>query len=156
MLTGSPGVFDSYHVKLLKKGVHKALQHKVSRATPLSPGELTKIVRFFSTFGVEVSLFIVGLLLGYLALVRQSNLVSSTITKLGPHILLFRQVRLRQSSLLVTFPSTKTRSSSEPGLLFSLPALPHSLCCPVAAWRTYAHYRSDTCPLVRLSCISLS
>ena len=52
-LTGSPGVFDSYHVKLLKKGVSKALQHEVSRAIPMSPRELTKIVKSLSNFGVE-------------------------------------------------------------------------------------------------------
>ena len=46
-LTGAPGYFDSYHVKLIKKRVPKALQHEVSRAYPLPPEDLTKIIQWF-------------------------------------------------------------------------------------------------------------
>ena len=84
-ITGSSSLFDSYHVKTLKKGVTKLLNHTVNRVVLLSPKDLSKVVHLLWNAGSDNVVFIVALLLTYLTLVRQSNVVSLTSDVLGPH-----------------------------------------------------------------------
>ena len=114
------------------------MRHQVTRAYPISPVELLKIISFLSALGADAEVYVIALLLAYLTLVHQSNLVSLSPDKVGPHTLLFKHVHCLSSSLLVSFTSTKTCSHVQPPLLFFLPALPHSPYCPVSAWIRYA------------------
>ena len=132
--TGSTGHFDSHHVKILKKGITNTLNHQVLRAFHLMPSQLFKIVQFIKDLGVDALVYAVSLIFGYLTLVRQSNLVSLALDKIGPHTLLASQVTVTTNAITVSFPTVKTRSSSHLPLSFSLLVIPHSPCCPVSTW----------------------
>ena len=75
-------------------------------------------------------------------MVRQSNLVSLATDKPGPHTLLVKHVTRIAASLLLCFPTTKTRSSDQSALLFSLPALPEYKISVLSAWTSYVASRT--------------
>lgn len=136
--TGAAPLFESYHVRVLKRGIKKNTTHVVTRALPLAPDDLKRIVCFLGHLGPDAYVFVAALLIGYLTMCRQSNLVCPSIDTVGPHTLLFHHVHVLPSALRVCFTSTKTRTRSDPPLVFSLPAIPHSPCCPRSAWLSYA------------------
>lgn len=139
-VSGSPGLhpeFDSHEIVIIKRAIIKNSDHVVSRAPPITPGELRSIIYFLSSLVPVPYVVIVALLLGFLTLMRQSNLVASTFDKIGPHVIKFSDVQLFTQKLEVTLRSSKTRSKSSPPLVFTLPAIPNSLCCPVNAWKRY-------------------
>lgn len=79
---------------------------------------------------------ITALLFGYLTLERQSNLVvTGQPPGLSHHILKRYDVKLLDNAVLVR--STKTRSATAPPVVFCLPAIPLSPCCPVTGWTNY-------------------
>ena len=51
-------MFDSYHVKTLKIGVTKLLNHTINRVVSLSPKDLSKIVRLLWNAGSDNVVFI--------------------------------------------------------------------------------------------------
>ena len=87
---------------------------------------------------IPVRLLIVALLIGYYAMVRQSNFVMTGNTpQQCPHLLKFNDVHATPDALFVTIRSTKTRSSAAIPVTFRLPVVPSSTCCPVKAWSDY-------------------
>ena len=90
-----------------------------------------------------------ALLIGYLTMLRHSNLVC-TYEKLdsNPHVLLFKDAVVRDSSLFITERSTKTCLGSKP-IIFVLKEAPKSDCCPVCAWIKYTRF-------IKLSSASLA
>ena len=59
-VTDSSSLFESYHVKVLKKGVTKMLNHTVTRA--LCPKDLYKIIQLLWKAGSDSVVYIVALL----------------------------------------------------------------------------------------------
>lgn len=122
----------------MKRAIIKTSKHVVSRAPPMSPAELRQIISFLVNLVPVPYVIIVALILGFLTLMRQSNLVASSVLVHGPHVLKFSDVCVKNNVLHVTLRSSKTRSRIAPPVVFILPAIPNSPCCPVLAWRRYA------------------
>ena len=88
---------------------------------------------------------VVALLLAYFTLARQSNLVlTSPNVNDCPHVLRFKDVQIVQDALLVTIKSTKMHYATACPVVFRLPAIPSSSCCPIIAWSKYIRTMSLT------------
>ena len=98
--------------------------------------QLKDIISFLYAQSPKPYVFIVAILLMYLTLLRQSNLLSDP-SGISPHRLQFADVRALSAALLITIKSMKTQHSSSCPLQFTLPALQSSLCCPVQVWKNY-------------------
>ena len=124
----------------MKKAIFKSSKHVIKQALPLEPEQLTKIVRFLAVLNPPPFVLIAALLIGYLTMLRQSNLAcnSDTIAN-SPHVLLYKDVLVRDSSLFITVRSTKTRLGVKP-ITFVLREAPKSDCCPVRAWIKYIRF----------------
>lgn len=139
-MTGETAIFNSYQVKTLKRSITKNSNHIVTRARPLTPLEFKDLIVFLSGLGSDTRPVVVALIIAYLTLLRQSNIASLSSTSIGPHTLRFEDVICTPNALHVTIHTTKTRSAAYPPLVFRLPALPSSPCCPVQAWVRYAKH----------------
>ena len=96
----------------------------------LSPPQLVTII-----FNL-MSHFIVALLVCYLILQWQSNLLAPYPVAVRQHTLRFRDVRVISSALFVKIISAKTCFSSSPPLVFRLAF--NALPCSRMAWQLYA------------------
>ena len=142
-VTSGPGdsaAFNVPEIKTMKRGIAKNSLHVVNKAPALNPDEFKAIITYMCGLSSPPYVLIAALLVGYLTLARQSNLVlTSTELVDSPHVLKFGHIKVVEGALLVTFVSTKTRFASAPPIIFRLPVQPGSVCCPVNAWLRYAN-----------------
>ena len=130
--------FSSNEVKLMKRAIFKSSSHVPKQAPALTPTHFTSIIRFMYTLRPPPYVLIIAFIVGYLTLIRQSNLVCIAGSRcLSPHVLRVKDVLITENALTITVHSTKTRTGAVP-LSYRLPELPHSICCPVRGWRNYA------------------
>ena len=81
---------------------------------------------------------ITALLSSYFTQARQRNIVvSAQGPTYSPHVLRWSDLTATDNEVLVAIRSTKTRCSSVPPVIFSLPYIPGSPCCPETAWKLY-------------------
>ena len=74
---GLASAFDTYLVKLLKRGLTRTSNHLPTRAPPLLPMDVRNAIRFYDTIGRNQYILVAVLLLGFFTLLRQSNLFYS-------------------------------------------------------------------------------
>ena len=132
--------FDAPEILTMKKGIAKNTGHVPSKAPAITPHDFKAIIGFLHALNPRPHVIIAALILGYFTLVRQSNLVV-TAPHVHPsmHVIKRADVAVTESALLVTLRSTKTRSQALPPVVFRLPAMPGSPCCPVTAWQEYSN-----------------
>lgn len=136
---GGGAAFEAPELSTFKRGILKMSKHVVARATPVSPREFKAIILALSNMSPKPHVIIIALLIAYLTLIRQSNIANISVGATGsPHVLKAKDIRRRKGALSVTLRSSKTRSSSDPPVVFRLPAIIGSPCCPVAAWDNYS------------------
>ena len=74
---GFAPTFDTYLVKLLKRGLTQTSNHIPARAPPLLPMDVQNMIRYYATIGRNRQVLVATLLLGYFTLLCQSNLFYS-------------------------------------------------------------------------------
>ncbi len=131
---GDHSAFKAYELTLMKKGLRKSSSHVTIRAYPIAPEFLLRIITSLSSLVPVPAAAIAALLLGYVCLLRQSNLVVTS--KSSPHVLRFKDIVAYDHELVIKVRSSKTRHSSRLPLVYKIPAT-RGKCCPVAAWFTY-------------------
>ena len=147
-VTAGPGdssAFLAHEIATLKRGLSKNSPHVATQAPAITPSDFKAIIDFLYGLSPRPLVLIMALLIGYYTMVRQSNFVMTSNTPgQCPHLLKFKDVSLTPDALFVTIRSTKTRSSVAIPVIFRLPLVPSSSCCPVTAW---THYVSTCNPL---------
>ena len=99
----------------MKRAIFKSYKHVIKQAPPLTPAHLKNTIRFLAILNVPPFVLITALLIGYLTMLRQSNLVwTSETVDSNPHVLLFKDVKLDTFKLVVTIRTTQTCTSSKP------------------------------------------
>ena len=134
---GHVKAFDSYHVKIVKKGVAKLRLHRPVQACPLTVVDIKNIISCFSKLGKLGLVLNAATLIGYFTLLRQSNLLYSPSNQVPDHTLRGCDVSHDAEGLLVWVRSSKTECSRGAGYAIRLTSIPGSNCCPVTAWRRY-------------------
>lgn len=132
---GNPLAFAGYEQSMMMKALTKDSAHVVKRAFPLTFDHISAIVAYLDS-ARNVPLCVKPcILIGYSCYLRSSNLVSPNFVLYGgQHNLLAKHISDRGNSLLITVPSTKTKSSP---YSLVIPAFNDSAICPVRAWRRY-------------------
>ena len=82
----------------MKKGLVKSSTHSLAQATPIIPPQFALIIQLLNIYRPAPYVFIVALILAYLTLFRQSNLVSG-ISGPGPLTLLHGDVVVKYNVL---------------------------------------------------------
>lgn len=134
---GATEGFDSYPVTLMKRGVQRLSNHVTVQAPPLSPPGLRRVVKHLKTLGPESAVIIAALLIGYNALLRQGNLVTSHTIQDQGHTLRRRDITITPEGLNITVRTTKTRWRPGQAYTVSVPSLHRSSSCPLRAWEKY-------------------
>ena len=134
---GDIAPFDSYHVKIIKKGIARVKGHRPLQALPLSVDDIKHIVDSFRKLGRLGLVLTVATLVGYYTYLRQSNLLSSVSEKWPDHTLRGCDVTRVEKALLVRVQSSKTHCDPTSAYTVQLPSLPGSRYCPVKAWDRY-------------------
>ena len=139
-VTAGPGdssAFSAYEISVIKRGLSKNSKHVPTRATPLCPLDFKRIIQCLFTLDPKPVVLIVSLLFGYFTLIRQSNLVTTGSVTSSPHVLKFKDVEVTEEAVFITIISTKSHPATFAPVIFRLPALENSVCCPVTAWKLY-------------------
>ena len=140
-VSAGPGyskAFNAHEISTLKRGLSKDSVHVPSQAPALSPSDFKSIIDFLHGLNPRPTVLIVTLLIGYYIMVRQSIFVMTGNTpQQCPHLLKFNDVHATPDALFVTIRLTKTRSSAAIPVIFRLPVVPSSTCCPVTVWSDY-------------------
>ena len=132
---GSPDALSHPSVKRLCRGGNKVFPHRVLCAPPISPRVLRHLIAFLTTFGTPTLMPIAALLIGYFAMLRQSNLLSPRPGIWGgPHTIRRRDIRPCPQGLRVTLNSSKTIQAPRDAVELLVPKIHDSLLCPVLAW----------------------
>ena len=107
-------------IKTMKRGLTTNSDHVVNKAPGVTPDEFRAIIAYMYGLQPPPYVLIAALLVGYLTLARQSNLIlTSPVIADCPHVLKFCDFRLTPNALLVT--SMKLKFASAP------PPPPHSI-----------------------------
>ena len=100
--------FHAYEIKLIKRAIFKHSEHIPKQAPPVTPQQFTAIIRFLTALNPPLRVLITALLVGYLTMSHQSNLGCHSINpSQNPHVLLYQDVKLTESALIITVRSTK-------------------------------------------------
>lgn len=134
---GNTSPFDSYPLTLMKRGVLRLSQHIPRQAPPLSPSSIRAVVRHLITAGPDAAVLVAAILVGYSTLLRQGNLLNSHDPQDPGHALQRGDIITTRKGLTVTVRSTKTRWRPGQSYTVLITPRPHSICCPVTAWRRY-------------------
>ena len=115
--------FHAYEIKLMKRAIFKCSEHIPKQAPPITPQQFTAIIHFLTALNPPPRVLITALLVGYLTMLCQSNLVCHSINpSQNPYVLLYQDIKLIESAVIITVRSTKTRRSEKP-LYFQLQGL---------------------------------
>lgn len=127
--------FLSPELAAMIKSLNKSSQHVTKRAYPLSNRDIEMICMYLDS-AVNTPLSIKsGILTGFYAFLRRSNLVSNNATNWeGPHSLLAKNFLVTTRGLIVVINSTKSRSKP---YAITLPRSEDQRFCPVHAWEVY-------------------
>ena len=98
---------------------------------------IRNIVRFYSTIGSNCYVFMVMLLLGYYALLQQSNLFYSDSPSDPQHTLCVKDITPSRTGVNVCVRSLKTCTKSSSLTNIAVPSMSGSAYCPVAVWNAY-------------------
>ena len=129
--SGRANVFEAPEIATMKRGIIKNSLHVLSVAPPISPKIFKSIICYMHRLCPRPPVIITALLFSYFTLARQSNIVVSALAPTySPHVLLWSDVPATDNEVLVSTRSTKMRGSSVPPVIFSLPYIPGSPCCP--------------------------
>ena len=139
---GSTDGFDTYPVMLVRRGVMRASNHQPSQALPLSVSDVQGIVRFFRSSGRIAYVLVAATLIGFVSVLRQSNLLTSGHRRDAGHALTAGEVLDVGNALHLRVRSTKTSQGIRNAFTIVLPEIPMSSCCPVRAWRKYKRVTS--------------
>ena len=120
--------------KLTMKGLRNMMQHRVHRAKPITPEILTDIHDLLNHSDPFHVVIWVTLLLGFLLLLRKSNLVPDTQQAWScKKQLTGGNIKMSDQAILVTINWTKTIQDSHRALQIPLLKIPNSKLCPVSA-----------------------
>ena len=132
---GDHAIFGAHELMVMKKGLLKCSNHMVCKAPAMTPAHLACIVKFLKTLNSVPLAAIAALLLEFVCLLSQSNLVITSCV--SPHVLRFKHIAATKSHLSVVIRSSKTQYRSAGPLPYCIPAS-HSPICPVKSWNRYA------------------
>ena len=136
---GNVDVFNAHEISLMKRGLIKNSTHEPAKAPIISPEELAMVVAHMRSLDPCPHVLPAALLM-FFTLARQCNIVAtSEDTSSCPHLLRYRDVKVYKGDLYVTIRSTKTHFASYPSIIFKIPSILFSVCCPVTAWHNYIH-----------------
>ena len=112
---GKSSSFDAPELATMKRGIIKNSTHIPGKAPSISPQDFKQVIDFLVQMNPCPYVLVVGLLLTYFTMARQSNIVMTTnSTDTFTHVIKFGDVQLLNNVLLVTIRSTKTQYSSAP------------------------------------------
>ena len=135
---GDKEVFNAPEVYMMKRGLIKNSTHAPSKAPNITPSEFQLVVTRIRSLNPCPYVIPAALLLMYFTLARQGNIVATSgDINSCQHLLRYSDVTLCDGNLYVTIRSTKTHFASSPSVVFKIPQISASLCCPVTAWSEY-------------------
>lgn len=134
---GNTSRFDTYPVNLMKKGVRRLSKHITMPAPPLTPADITQIVKYLQAAGPEANVLVAAILMGYSTLLRQSNLLATTSANDPGHWLRRSDVNRTAHGLSVAVRSTKTTRGHAQSFEIHIP-MTNTTACTVRAWDRYA------------------
>ena len=125
-------LFKSYELTIILKGLERLAKHVPSRAPPVTPDILIKLVSLVDlTNPVDVT-YMSAFLCTFFLLARVSNIVPRTSASFDPSIHLCRgDIVSTFTGLVVLFKHTKTIQFGQRRLLLPLLRMSHSPLCPV-------------------------
>lgn len=157
-VTGNAAPFDTYKVKLFKRGLRRTMIHETTRVSPFNPEHLIHIMKVLGKLGREVLVLKSFITIAFFSALRQGNLLLRNESDKPIHTLKAADVMADKNQLRLLVRSSKTRTKNEPPISLVLPKLKSSKCCPLKNWREYdeavtsrrrnlAFVRSDGAPL---------
>ena len=107
---GDSSGFDVSEQITMKKGLVKNSQHIPTKTPSISTQEFRQIIAFLINLDLCSHVLVIGLLLTYFTMARQSNIVMTTSSvATSSHVIKFGDIKLLNDAILVTITSTKTR-----------------------------------------------
>lgn len=139
--TGTAAPFDTHHATVLKRGLARSMKHSTTQVPPLRVDELRHLAAVLDRLGKQARVIKALVLIAFYTALRQSNLLVNRNASLpSEHVMLTKDIVVRENALLITIHSSKTIKASENGKTFKLPEATKALCCPVRAWKRYAGF----------------
>ena len=121
----------------MKKGVNRSAEHVARQAPPLYIQDIKAITGVFSKVGKSANVFKAVTLIAYFSLLRQSNLVVTSLAGSSSHVLRMKDIKVASNKIYITVRSTKSSWKKSDQFVICIPAIPGSACCPVQAWYQY-------------------
>lgn len=120
--------------KLTMKGITKVMQHRIKQAKPITPRILSDIYNILDhSNSFHIALW-AALLLGFLLLLRKSNLVPDSRSKIDPKKLIMgEKLTLTPEAAIVSLTWTKTHQTGAHIIQVPLLKIPGSVLCPIKA-----------------------
>ena len=133
----SPGhhsAVDAYELVVMKHDITKLLLHIHKQAFPLSTSQFKQIISVLYTCKPRPVDYIIALVIAYITVLSQSNLVLTQSP--SPHVLKFVHVMATPVGLNVLVASSNGRPKSACPILYKLPRIHNSPCCPLRTFLT--------------------
>ena len=136
-LTDTPSpAFEALELKLALRGLSRLNPHCPKQASPITPKILLQFFGQLDLGNPEHMVFWSLFLIAFFTFARKSNLVQTG----NQHSQLLRQdVKVGSRGLLITFNWSKTIQFGERKLVIPVVAIPQSVLCPVAAYKSMCH-----------------
>ena len=137
-LTGHILDVSSPIIDLLTRACKRDMSSSSKPKAPLEPGHLILINHMIDPSDVNHRLFQCALLIQFFTCIRKSNLLPPSIRGFSVKRQLTRgDIHLLPTSLLLTFPWTKTLQNSEDIFTLSIAQVPDSILDPVSLYKTF-------------------
>ena len=130
-------IFSSEMIKLVKKGIVRAKQHRPQQALPITPDMLKEFRDLLDLGQARDATLWALMVLSFFLMTRKSNMVSDSVPKFDSSKQLLRgDVKLRHDALLVSLKWSKTNQFGDREHIVPLFRLPGSPLCP---WEAYTN-----------------
>ena len=141
-LTGSAAPFDSYQLSVLKRGLDAALDHTPVQSPPVTPSALMSIIDCLCDCGNHSLVIRSALLMAYLTLLRQSNLLATSDNPQGmKHTLKKAHITHTPHGLHVYVKSSKTIQNPKDRFSILVPRARVTRYCPVETWLKFLAFQ---------------
>lgn len=134
---GNITAFSSFEYQQMFSGISKRSSHTLKRAAPLGPEHIRIILDFADSSPLIPRSVKPCILIGYFTFLRESNLLSPTMSGWGgPHTIMAQHIVVSDVGLLITVHSTKTKADTAP-VTTLIPWQLDPNFCPAALWMSY-------------------
>lgn len=111
---GNRSTFTDGLVRMVRKGIGNMSSHQVKKAPAISPDDIKHLVTYLRSAGPEGVVLEAAFLIGYLSLVRQSNLLTPALDMWGgAHTIRRQDISQTPLGLCLRITSSKTIKREE-------------------------------------------